>query len=131
MVMTEGQEKFVQEHRLAVLTTLRRSGSPQSTPVYYLYENGKLLVSSTRDRFKTINVRRDPRVNLCILDESPPFRYVQIQGKATMTDEDLVETSRRIYMTFRESLADDFPEQLARQGRIILEVTPEVVTPDR
>ena len=48
-----------------------------------------------------------------------------------MTDEDLVETSKRIYMTFRESLADDFPEQLARQGRIILEVTPEVVTAER
>ena len=131
MIMTEGQEKFIQEHRLAVLTTLRRAGSPQSTPVYYIYENGRLLVSSTRDRYKTINVQRDPRVNLCIVDGSPPFRYVQILGKATVTEEDLVETSRRIYMTFRDSLADDFPEQLVRQGRIIIEVIPEEVTPDR
>ena len=131
MVMTEGQERFIQEHRLAVLTTLRRTGSPQSTPVYYIYENGRLLVSSTRDRFKTLNIQRDPRVSLCIVDERPPFRYVQVQGKATVTEDDLVETSRRIYKTFRDSLSDDFPEQLVQQGRIIIEVTPEEVTPDR
>jgi PPOX class probable F420-dependent enzyme len=131
MVMTEGQERFIQEHRLAVLTTLRRTGSPQSTPVYYIYENGRLLVSSTRDRFKTINIQRDPRVSLCIVDETPPFRYVQVQGKAAVTEEDLVETSRRIYKTFRDSLSDDFPEQLVQQGRIIIEVTPEEVTPGR
>ena len=131
MVMTEGQERFIQEHRLAVLTTLRRTGSSQSTPVYYIYENGRLLVSSARDRFKTINIQRDPRVNLCIVDEAPPFRYVQVQGKATVTEEDLVETSRRIYKTFRDSLSDGFPEQLVQQGRIIIEVTPEEVTPGR
>ncbi len=131
MVITEGQASFMKEHRLVVLTTLQSDWSPQSTPVYYALEDEKLLVSSTRDRIKTRNAQRDARVNLCILDEAFPFRYVQVWGQATVTDTDLVERSRRIYLTFRASLADDFPEQLVQQQRISIEVTPERVTPDR
>ena len=131
MVMTKGQEAFVRERRLAVLTTLFANGRPQATPVYYVLEDGKFFISSTRDRVKTRNILRNPRVVLCILDEQFLFRYVQVRGTATVTGEDLVERSRRIFLTFRESLADDFPEQLAQQNRIILVLTPERVSPDR
>lgn len=130
MDLTEGQQTFVLEHRFAVLATLRKNGGPQSTPVYYIYKDGKFYVSSTKDRIKTINIRRDSRVNLCILHESFPFRYVQVQGQARVTDEDLEARSRLIYGTFTETLADDFPDQLAKQGRIIIEITPENAAPD-
>ncbi len=131
MVMTDGQKAFVLERRLGVLTTLHPDGRPQATPVYYVLEDGIFLISCTLDRVKTRNIRRDPRVTLCILDEQFPFRYVQVSGTATVTDNDLLERSSRIFLTFRESLADDFPDQLARQKRIILELTPERVVPDR
>jgi PPOX class probable F420-dependent enzyme len=127
-VITPEEEEFLREHRFAVLTTLRRGGAPQSTPVYYFYGGGKLYVSATRDRFKTINAQRDPRVAVCALDEGPPFSYVQVMGRAEVTDEDLVATTRRIYMLFRSELADDFEENLKREGRTLLVVTPERVT---
>jgi PPOX class probable F420-dependent enzyme len=127
-VITPEEEEFLREHRFAVISTLRKDGAPQSTPVYYFYEDGKLYISATRDRFKTVNAQRDPRVAVCALDEGPPFSYVQVMGRVEITDADLVAKTRRIYMLFRTELADDFEENLRREGRILMVVTPERVT---
>jgi PPOX class probable F420-dependent enzyme len=34
---------------------------------------------------KAANIRRDPRVCICIDDETPPFAFMQIEGTATMS----------------------------------------------
>ena len=65
--MTPDEETFLDEHRLCVVTTLRADGSPQSTPVYYIHENGKLYISITKTRKKTLNVARDARVTAVVL----------------------------------------------------------------
>ena len=113
---------------LGILTTVNPDGSPQATPVYYVYEDGKLHISVTKDRKKTYNVQRDPRVAVCVLAEEPPFNYVQVMGRATVTEDDLVERSRRIWSTFRSQLPDDFPQLLADQKRVVMVVTPERAT---
>src|SRR3990170_4464252 len=73
MPTQEERERFLKEHRLAVVATVRRDGRPQLTPVYYAWQDGRILVSTTRSRFKARNVRRDPRVTVCgrgeILDD--------------------------------------------------------------
>ena len=58
-----------------------------------MLEDGKFLISSTRDRVKTRNILRNPRVTLCILDEQFPFQYLQVRGTVTVTGEDLAERS--------------------------------------
>jgi PPOX class probable F420-dependent enzyme len=126
--VTPDEEEFLREHRLCVVTTLRADGSPQSTPVYYVYEGGKLFISVTRPRKKTLNVARDPRVTAVVLAEERPFRHVQIQGTAVISDGDLVETSRRIWSTFRDELPEDFAQVMVDQERTLMIVTPARVT---
>ena len=122
------EEAFLLEHRFGVVTTLRKDGSPQSTPVYYVFEDDKLWISVTRDRKKTYNVLRDPRVTMCALAEQPPFDYVQVMGKAEITDDDLEAKSHRIWSRFRNPMPDDFPQRLVDQKRVLLVITPESVT---
>jgi PPOX class probable F420-dependent enzyme len=126
--MTPEQEAFLREHRFCVLSTVGRSGAPQVTRVYYLYEGGKLLTSVTRDRIKTHNVLRDPQVAVCALHEERPFSFVQVMGKAAITEEDLVETSRRIWSRFRSELPEDFAQVMVDQKRVVMVVTPERVS---
>jgi PPOX class probable F420-dependent enzyme len=131
MLLTPGQGRFLRERRFAVLTTVGTSGAPQATPVYYLYEDGRILISATKDRYKTRNIQREPRVAVCVLDEAPPFAYLQVRGRATVTEENLVETTSRIFRRFRSDLGEDFPQRLIQQKRVLLVVTPERATPDR
>jgi nitroimidazol reductase NimA-like FMN-containing flavoprotein (pyridoxamine 5'-phosphate oxidase superfamily) len=43
--MSQAQiEEFLQAPRFAIVGTNRRSGPPQLTPVWYLYENGKVYL---------------------------------------------------------------------------------------
>jgi PPOX class probable F420-dependent enzyme len=126
--VTPDEERFLLDHRLCVLSTIRKDGTPQSTPVYYIYEDGKLFISVTKTRHKTLNVARDPRVSVVVLAEELPFKHVQVQGTAVTTDDDLEPTSRRIWSTFRDKLADDFAQVLINQGRTLMVVTPASVT---
>ncbi len=127
MTISSEEEQFLRDHRLCVVTTLRKDGSPQSTPVYYLYEEGKLLISVTKERKKTHNVLNDPRVSVCAIAEERPFDYVQVMGKASITEDNLVETSRRIWSRFKSELPEDFDHRMLEQKRVVMVVTPELV----
>jgi PPOX class probable F420-dependent enzyme len=129
MIMEPEQEEFLQKHRFGVLSTIKKSGGPQATPVYYLYEDGRLLISANKWKHKTRNIQRDSRVTLCVLDEQPTNRYLQVSGRAVVTEKDLVETSTRIFRRFRSEIQEDFPQWLKEQQRIILVLSPEQVAP--
>ena len=126
-VLTPEQEQFLRDNMFSIITTIKKDGSPQSTPVYYLYEDGKIYISVTKTRAKTRNVLRDPRVSLVAVSAERPFPYVQISGTATITQDDLEARSRRIFSRFRPSLPEDFSSMLQEQQRQIMVVTPEQV----
>ena len=73
---TPEQEQIIREEQIGVLATLRRDGSPQLTPVNYAYLDGRILISTTRDRAKYLNVRRNPLVSLCVVRAGGRPRYV-------------------------------------------------------
>jgi PPOX class probable F420-dependent enzyme len=60
---------FLAEHRRGVLATHRAGGRPQLSNVNYGLSGGVIRVSITADRFKTKNMRRDPRASLHVTSE--------------------------------------------------------------
>ena len=54
---------------LGVLITLKRDGRPQSSNVGYMYDEAtkRVSISTTADRFKVANLRRDPRASLHVI----------------------------------------------------------------
>lgn len=44
-----------------------------------------------KDSIKGKNLRRDPRVMICVDDERPPFSYVFIEGTAEVTEPAVAE----------------------------------------
>ena len=42
-------EEFLRGLHFGKLSTLMKDGSPQVTPIWYVYEDGKLIVNSTSD----------------------------------------------------------------------------------
>ena len=85
MKLEPAQEEFLKKHRFGKLTTIKKSGAPQSTAVYYLYANGKILISANKWKQKTLNIQRDPRVTFCALDEQPANRYLSVSARRFAT----------------------------------------------
>ncbi len=129
MPPTPEQERIIREERLAVLATLRRDGSPQLTPINYVYQDGRFLISTTRDRAKYHNLRRNRQVSLCIL--RPEGRsYVTVSGRAQVEETDLVEGTAEIFRRISDRpLPENFAEVLRQQRRVLIVVTPERFVP--
>ncbi len=73
----------------AVVATIRRDGSIQASPNWYLWTGDAVLVSTTRSTAKVHNIRRDPRVTVCI-DDAVSGRYVSIAGTAEVIEDERV-----------------------------------------
>ena len=83
--MSQAQvDEFLQVPRFAIVGTNRVNGAPQLTPVWYLYENGRIYMSISVNSAKYRNLRRDHRIGLCIAGEHPDARAVMIYGSVEL-----------------------------------------------
>jgi PPOX class probable F420-dependent enzyme len=77
-------EQFLQEPRHAIAGTNPVNGPPQLSPVWYLYEAGRLYISLLTRTAKYHNLQRDPRISLCIDGGHPDARAVMIYGQVEL-----------------------------------------------
>jgi PPOX class probable F420-dependent enzyme len=85
--MTHAQlSEFLAPPRHAILATNRGDGPPQLTPVWYIYEEGQIYVSAGAGAVKVQNLRRDPRITICVDGGHPDARYVILQGRVTILE---------------------------------------------
>lgn len=125
-------DAFLAEPRHAVVAALRRDGSPQLSPIWYLCESGRLYFSMFAESARSRQLRRDPRIALCIDAGHPDARYVTIYGTAELIEaespwrDDLEWRILRRYHETEEQ-ARRYQEETAGQGRSVL----VVVTPER
>jgi len=75
---------FLDGRRFGKLGTVMRDGSPHVTPIWYMLDEGKLIVNTTVERVKYFNIRRDNRVCLLVDDGYP---YVIIFGRGRIARE--------------------------------------------
>ena len=132
MIGNPEQDAFVRAMKWASVTSLRRDGSPANSVVFYALDGDDVLFSTTNDRLKAKSFRRDPRAAVTVLDEGSPYRFVSIEGRATVVDDDIVPGHIAINRAMR-GIADWQPpegylETLSRQRRVIIRVTPERVS---
>jgi len=85
--LTEQQQKFLKEGHLAIVATIREDGTPQQTPTWIDAEDGRVLFNTAEGRAKPKNLRRDPRVSVCVVDRQNPYRWLSITGTADLEHE--------------------------------------------
>lgn len=72
---------------VATIATIGADGRPHLSAVWFLHDNGSLRVSLHAARQKTKNLRRNPAVDLFILDLQNPMRYLEVRGDAELSDD--------------------------------------------
>jgi PPOX class probable F420-dependent enzyme len=76
------KEALLEEANIIVFTSLDAKGRPHSTPVWYLYDNGEIIISVGKDEQKHKNVARNPNVSVVIDRRQMPYYAVMIYGTA-------------------------------------------------
>src|SRR6476620_11819223 len=64
------------------LTSFRRDGSGVATPVWFVADNGHLLVETDADSYKVKRIRRDPHVRIAVCDARGRRRGEAVDAEA-------------------------------------------------
>jgi PPOX class probable F420-dependent enzyme len=70
------------DEKIIWLTTVRANGQPQTSPVWFLYEDGEFLIYSLPGTARTANLDANPRVSLNLDGNGEGGDIVAIEGTA-------------------------------------------------
>jgi PPOX class probable F420-dependent enzyme len=127
--------EFIRGNHRAVLATRRQDGSPQLSPLLCAVDADGMVVVSTRETaMKTKNLRREPAISLCILNDGFFGDWVQVDGRATVVSlpdamDGLVEYYRAISGEHPDW--DDYRAAMEKERRVLVRITVARAGPDR
>jgi PPOX class probable F420-dependent enzyme len=115
---------FLREHHNAVLSTFRRDGRPQMSPVgATVDEQGRVIISTRAPAMKTRNLRRDPRVSVLVMNRGFYGDWAQVEGMAEIVEQPdaielLVDYYRR--MAGEHDDWDDYRAAMVAEQRVLV-----------
>jgi PPOX class probable F420-dependent enzyme len=127
MTPEEYKRFLLENHRTGKLATVRGDGHPHVVPIWYDLDGDSLVFTTWHEAVKAANMRRDPRVSLCVDDENPPFAFVLIEGIARleMNAPDLAYWATRIAGRYMGAeLGETYGKRNAVEGELLVRVTP-------
>jgi PPOX class probable F420-dependent enzyme len=124
--ITPAVEEFLANEPNLILATIRRDGTPQLSPVWFVWRDGAFLISTTTKTAKWHNLRRNQRCSGII--DNPNGKYIYVAGVAELTvEEGLIEITTEIIHKYKPG--DEFEPYMAtverRGGRGIIRLKPE------
>jgi PPOX class probable F420-dependent enzyme len=107
----------------ANLATVMPDGSPQVTPVWFDYANGRIRVNTAKGRVKARNMKEGSKVALAMLDPDNAYRYLQIRGTVANVTE--AGANKHIDSLAKKYLGKDvYPWHSPNDVRVIYEIEP-------
>ncbi|HEY2552161.1 MAG TPA: PPOX class F420-dependent oxidoreductase [Streptosporangiaceae bacterium] len=89
----EWREFVMAGTRTGKLAVTRKDGAPHVTPVWFALDGEDVVLTTHRSSLKGIALRRDGRAAMTVDDQQPPYSFVIIEGRVTLSD-DLAEVRR-------------------------------------
>ena len=126
---------FLRNNHRAVMTTRRVNGDPQLSPVVCgIDAGGRVTVSTRETALKVKNLRRDPRVSMCVLNDGFFGDWIQVDGIAEIVS---LPDAMELLVEYYRSLAgehpdwDDYRASMEREQRVLVRIDLERAGPDR
>lgn len=128
MELSEVARALIDGDNPAVLATVGVDGTPQSSVVWVGRDGDDVLISTEAARAKTRNVQRTPRASVLVIDKDEPMRYVEIRGKATVSDD--VDRKLAVQLAEKyegEGAGQEYVDLPPERVRLVIRVTAEKV----
>lgn len=124
--MDDKAVKLFSEKNLVYIATVMKDGSPQVSPVWANYEDGRILVNTAEGRIKHKNVLRDPRVAVSVVSKNNPLDMTTIRGvvEELIPDYDYEHADK---LTQQYMGREHYPFKRDDEKRVILKIKPNKV----
>lgn len=110
----------------ANVATVMADGSPQVTPVWFDYTNGKIRVNTAKGRVKSRTLTQGAKVAVAIMDPDNAYRYIQVRGTVAHVTEDGADA--HIDSLAQKYLGKQtYPFRQPGETRITIEITPQSI----
>jgi PPOX class probable F420-dependent enzyme len=114
--------------RTGKVAVVRRDGAPMVVPVWFLLDDdGSVVFTTWHDTVKARAIRREPRVSLCVDEQTPPYAFVRVDGLAELSD-DLEELRRWATKIGGRYMGPDRAEEFGRknavEGELVVRIRP-------
>jgi PPOX class probable F420-dependent enzyme len=129
-LISDSARAFLRGRRFAVVATINPDGTPQQSVMWYDVRGDTLIMNTQAHAVKVKNLRRDPRIYVCVEDE---YRYVNVVGRAEI-DYDPARTQADIAALAERYEGPDARERMvlntfSKQQRVTIHVAIERVDP--
>ncbi|HZR40857.1 MAG TPA: PPOX class F420-dependent oxidoreductase [Ktedonobacteraceae bacterium] len=123
----EQRDFLLYQTRTGKLATVRKDGRPHVVPIWFTLDGDTIVFNTGGSSVKAANMRRDPRVSLCVDDERPLYTFLIIEGIATFDNNpDALRTwATRIgdrYMG--NDRAEEYGKRNSSEGELLVRITP-------
>jgi PPOX class probable F420-dependent enzyme len=115
---------MTEKKALANVATVMSDGSPQVTPVWFDYTDGKVRVNTAKGRVKARTMTQGAKVAMAIVDPDNPYRYIQVRGIVSKVTEEGADA--HIDSLAKKYLGKDkYPFAQPGEVRLLFEIEPQ------
>jgi PPOX class probable F420-dependent enzyme len=125
----ESHLDIVEQEFLAMVSSIRhQDGLISTNPVSIEWDGEYVRFSTLKQRVKYKNLLANPQITLCITSSKDTTRYIEIRGKAELTDDPQGAFQQAMWKRFTGE--DQFPYDPPGAERVIVKIIPlQVSTP--
>ena len=87
MTTSEWQEFVSSGTRTGKAGVTSADGTPHVTPIWFVLDGDDLVFTTHESSVKGKALRRDPRVCVCVDDDTPPYSFVSLWGRASLSED--------------------------------------------
>jgi len=116
--------EFLSGVHVGILSIARNDKGPLALPIWYLYDNGDVVISMGADSLKARLLGRAGRASMTVQDEKPPYRYVMVEGPVTLQEPDL-DLSTLAVRYLGPELGAQYSSQSDSGDSVMVRLTPE------
>ena len=132
MSADERREFLLEGTRTGKVATTRADGRPHVTPVWFTLDGDEIVFTTHETSLKAKAIRRDERICMCVDDQTSPYSYVMVEGRATLSDDlgELVRWATAVGGRYMGAdRAEEFGARNGVPGELLVRITPtRVVT---
>lgn len=125
-MLNDDDRALLQGKNFASLATTMADGAPQVSIVWIDVDGDTILVNTAEGRTKTENMRRDPRVAVCLFDGDDPYHQLMVRGHVA----DFVHEGADAHidsLAKKYTGADVYGDHRADQQRVIVHIAVDGV----